>query len=146
MSTRQIGIAFILTANLILSSGCTIHHQGRLYDMNTGNVIALEFQIKGHRAINQAVLPSGERCHGESVSGGDGFITVGGTQSSWGSLYGYGNSSYSSVSVPFSQRGVCVLVCENAITIECEYRVMTFAIRGDGICRDNRGKYYRLMF
>src|SRR4030042_2820763 len=137
---------------LLLLSGCTIHHQARLYDLETGNVILVNSRIRGNRAINEAVLPTGEKCNGESISGGEGFVSLGGAHSSvnlfssWGNIYGYGSTTYSSVTVPLSQRGVCVLICGNGITFECEYRVMSYAVQGHGICRDNRGKYYRLMF
>jgi hypothetical protein len=109
-------------------------------------------RIRGNRAINEAVLPTGEKCNGESISGGEGFVSLGGAystinlSSSWGNIYGYGSTTYSSTTVPLSQKGVCVLICENGITFECEYRVMSYAVQGHGICRDNRGKYYRLMF
>jgi hypothetical protein len=115
-------------------------------------VILVNAQIRGNRAINEAVLPTGERCNGESVSGGEGFTSSGGAyssaylSSSWGNIYGHGFTTYSSTSIPLSQRGVCVLVCEKGITFECEYRVMSNAVQGHGICRDNKGKYYRLIF
>ena len=137
---------------LLILGGCTIHHQARLYDLETGNVILVNARIRGNRAINEAVLPTGEKCNGESISGGEGFVSLGGAyssinlSSSWGNIYGYGSTTYSSITVPLSQRGVCVLICGNGITIECEYRVMSYAVQGHGICRDNRGKYYRLIF
>ena len=144
-------VLLILLVFLFLE-GCTIRHQARLYDLETGNVILVNARIRGNRAINEAVLPTGEKCNGESISGGEGFVSLGGAyssinlSSSWGNIYGYGSTTYSSTTVPLSQRGVCVLICENGITFECEYRVMSYAVQGHGICRDNRGKYYRLMF
>lgn len=144
-------IALILLVYFFLC-GCTIHHQARLYDLETGNVILVNSRIRGNRAITEAVLPNGVHCRGECVSGGEGFVSFGGAYSSvnlyssWGNIYGYGSTTYSSTTVPLSQRGVGVSVCDDGTTMECEYRVMSFAVQGHGICRDNRGKYYRLMF
>lgn len=150
MESKVARILFFLLCTLL--TGCTIHHQARLYDLETGNVIMVNSRIRGNRAINEAVLPTGEHCNGESISGGEGSISHGVAYSSanlfssWGNIYGQGSTTYSSATVPLSQRGVCVLICENGITFECEYRVMSHAIQGHGICRDNRGKFYRLMF
>jgi len=134
------GIALILLVSLFLC-GCTIHHQARLYDLETGDVILVNAWIRGNRAINKAVLPTGERCNGESISGGGGSV-------SWGKIYShhYGSASYSQVNVPLSQRGVMTMVCEKGITLDCEYMVASHAVQGHGICKDNKGKYYRLMF
>jgi hypothetical protein len=144
-------VLFILLI-LLPIGGCTIHHQARLYDLETGNVILVNSRIRGNRAITEAVLPNGVHCRGECVSGGEGFASFGGAYSSanlfssWGNIYGYGFTSYSSTTIPLSQRGVGVSICDDGTTMECEYRVMSFAVQGHGICRDNRGKYYRLIF
>ncbi len=146
-------VLVILSISFVLE-GCasTIHHQARLYDLETGNVILVNSQITGNRAITEAVLPNGAHCKGESVSGGEGFTSSGYTHSSadlfssWGKIYGYGSTSYSSTTVPLSQRGVGVAVCDDGTTMECEYIAMSTAVQGHGICRDNKGKYYRLMF
>jgi hypothetical protein len=148
----RITIVFVFLLISFLLEGCTIHHQARLYDLETGNVILVNARIRGDRAINEAVLQTGEKCNGESISGGEGFRSFGWAYSSvnlfssWGNIYGYGSTTYSSAAIPLSQRGVSVLICENGITFECEYRVMSDAVQGHGICKDNRGKYYRLMF
>lgn len=133
-------IALILLVSFFLY-GCAIRHQARLYDLETGDVILVKAWVRGNRAINEAILPTGEHCKGESVSGGGGTV-------SWGNIYlnYYGSASYSSAAIPLSQRGVMTMVCEKGITFDCEYVVSSFAVQGHGICRDNRGKYYRLMF
>ncbi len=133
-------VMLVLSA-IVMLGGCTIHHQARLYDLETGDVILVYASISGNRAIDNAVLPTGERCNGESVSGGEGTR-------SWGSIYSYtfGSASYSSATIPLSQRGVMTMVCERGITFDCEYSVASHAVQGHGICRDNRGKYYRLIF
>jgi hypothetical protein len=133
-------IALILLVSFFLC-GCTIHHQARLYDLETADVILVKVYIRGNRAIDEATLPTGERCKGESVSGGAGSVT-------WGNIYSYyyGSASYSSATIPLSQRGVMTMVCEKGIVFDCEYVVSSFAIQGHGICKDNRGKYYRLIF
>ena len=139
--TILIGKASSIFFILFLLIGCTIHHQAIMYNMETGNVILATARIRGNRAIDEATLPTGERCNGESVSGGGGSI-------SWGNIYSYyyGSASYSSATIPLSQRGVMAMVCEKGITFDCEYVVASYAVQGHGICRDNRGKYYRLMF
>jgi len=149
----KIRMVFLLVVISLLFCGCTIHHQARLYDMETGNVILVNARIRGNRALNDAVLPSGEHCNGESITGGEGSVTIGSSYSSgnlfssWGSIYTYGSTTnYSSATIPASQRGVCILICENNVTFDCEYRVSSFSVQGYGICRDNRGRYYRLVF
>ena len=121
--------------------GCAIRHQARLYDLETADVILVKAYVRGNRAIDEATLPTGERCKGESVSGGGGSVT-------WGNIYSYyyGSASYSSSTIPLSQRGVMTMVCEKGIVFDCEFVVSSFAIQGHGICKNNRGKYYRLIF
>jgi hypothetical protein len=133
-------IALILLVSFFIC-GCAIRHQARLYDLETADVILVKAWVRGNRAINEAILPTGEHCKGESVSGGEGAV-------SWGNIYSYyyGSASYSSATIPLSQRGVMTMVCEKGIIFDCEYVVSTFAIQGHGICRDNRSKYYRLIF
>jgi hypothetical protein len=136
-----IGNVALILLVLLLLGGCTIHHQARLYDLETGNVILVDSRIRGNRAIIETVLPSGEHCKGECVTGSEGAV-------SWGGIYSYyyGSAIYSSTSIPRSQRGIGMMVCEGGITFDCEYQVRRGAIEGYGACRDNRGKYYRLMF
>jgi hypothetical protein len=76
-----------------------------------------------------------------SIAGGGGSV-------SWGNIYSYyyGSASYSSVNIPLSQRGVATMVCEKGITFDCEFVASTIAIQGYGICKDNMGIYYRLIF
>jgi len=138
MKIKKISLILMI---LFLLSGCAIRHQARLYDLEIGNVILVKSWIRGNRAIVEAVLPSGEHCKGECVSGGKGAV-------SWGNIYSfyYGSASYSSATIPLSQRGVMMMVCEKGITFDCEYIVKSYAIEGHGICRDNRGKFYRLIF
>ncbi len=152
MSKSTVASVILFISFFLAGCASTIQHQARLYDLETGNVILVNALIRGNRAINDAVLPTGEKCNGESVSGGEGFSSFGAAHSSanlfssWGNIYSYGSTTYSSKTIPLSQRGVCILVCENRITFECEYIVMSNAVQGHGICRDNRRKYYRLMF
>ena len=136
-----IGNVPLILVVLLLLDGCAIRHQARLYDLETADVIVVKAWVRGNRAVNEAILPTGEQCKGESVSGGGGAV-------SWGNIYShyYGSASYSSATVPASQRGVMTMVCEKGITFDCEYAVSSFAIQGHGICKDNRGKYYRLIF
>lgn len=103
-------IAFLLI--LLLFSGCAVRHQARLYDLETAEIILVKSYIRGNRAINEATLPTGENCKGESISGGGGAV-------SWGNIYSYyyGSASYSSATIPLSQRGVATLVCKKGIIL-----------------------------
>ena len=145
-----IGNLSLILLFFLLAGGCTIHHESRLYDLETGNVIVFKSSIRGNRATSEGILPNGSRCRGEAVSGGAGFVTSGGSYSSgsWGGIYGYANTSFSAVTVPMSQRGVSFAICDDGTAIDCEYRVSApnFQIQGYGMCRDNKGKYYRLIF
>jgi len=134
-------ISFIV--GLLILSGCTIRHQARLYDLETGDVVVGTSKIRGSRATAEFVLTSGEKCKGESVTVQEGSV-------SWGNIYSfyYGSASYSSTNIPLSQRGISVYICDRGTTFECEYVASTsgFSIHGHGVCRDNRGKYYRAIF
>jgi len=132
---------FLLTLILILFGGCTFRHQAKLYDLETGDLILVNMLVRGNRAINEASLPSGEHCKGETIFGGGGSV-------SWGSIYlsNYGTASFSSVNIPQSQRGITTMVCEKGIIFDCEFLSPPLVMQGHGICRDNRGKYYRLIF
>lgn len=134
---------------LLPSGGCTIYQQGTLYDLQTRNVILVDSKIKGNRGIIEATLPNGIHCRGECVTGREGFITSGGSYSprNWGDIYGFGFTS-SSTNVPISQRGVGFVICDDGVTMDCEYKATksTFSFKGYGICRDNKEKYYRLIF
>ncbi len=134
---------------LLLSGGCTIYRQGRLYDLQTGTVILVDSKITGNRAIIEATLANGTHCKGEGVTGRENFITSGGSYSprNWGDIYGFGFTS-SARTVPVSQRGVGFVICDDGTTMGCEYKATksTFSFKGYGICRDSKEKYYRLIF
>lgn len=140
----------LILSFLLLCGGCTIHHESRMYDLETGNVIVFKSSIRGNRATSEGILPNGSRCRGEAVSGAEGFVTSGHSYSSgnWGNIYGYGTTSFSAVTVPVSTRGVSFVICDDGTAMDCEYRVSApnFQIQGYGMCRDNRGKFYRLIF
>jgi len=133
-------ILLVLLVTFILC-GCVVHHQARLYDLQTGDVILVDSRIVGNRATTEAILPTGEHCKGECVSGGD--VTI-----YWGNLYSayYGSVGYYAAAIPLSQRGVGTLICDRKTVLDCEYVVSSFSVQGHGICRDNRGKIYRLIF
>ena len=158
MKSLLVKLGIILLLALLLFGGCTIHHQARLYDLEAGNVILVNSQIRGNRAITEAVLPNGVHCRGECVSGGEGFVSFGGTYSSanlyssWGNIYGYGSTTYSSTTVPLSQRGVGVSICDDGTTIECEYRAemgsgfgnTVFSINGSCCQANNVFNFFRI--
>ncbi len=75
----NIRMVFLLVVISLLICGCTIHHQARFYDLETADVILVKAWVRRNRAIDEATLPTGEHCKGESVSGGRGYV-------SWGSI------------------------------------------------------------
>jgi len=135
-------VSFI-SLNLFLLIGCTFRHEARLYDYETDSVIPIKAWVRGFQTKTEAVLPTGEHCKGESVSGG-------GDAETWGEIYSYGyrSNSTSWAAIPPSQRRVMMIVCERGITFDCEYIITTpsYDVQGHGMCRDNGGKYYRLIF
>ena len=134
----------LISLNLLLLMGCTYHYEARLYDLETANVTLIKAQVRGDETRTEAVLPTGEHCKGESVIyEGDAVY--------WGKIYSpgyYGSVSESLGAIDPSQRRVMTMVCERGITFDCEYMVITpsFEPQGHGMCRDNGGKYYRLVF
>ena len=83
----------------------------------------MDSRIRGNRVIPEAVLPNGIRCGGKCVSGGEGFVSFGrayssvNLYSSWGNIYGYGSTTHSSTTVPLSQRGIGVSICDDGTTM-----------------------------
>ena len=131
-----------VSSNLFLLMGCTFHYDARLYDYETDKVIPIKAWVRGFQTRTEAILPTGEHCKGESVSGG-------GDSASWGEIYSYDyRSRISLAAIPLSQRRVMTIACERGTTFDCEYIITTpsYDVQGHGMCRDNGGKYYRLIF
>ena len=135
-------VSFV-SLNLFLLMGCTFRHEARLYDYETHAVIPMKAWVKGFQTLTEAILPTGEHCKGESVSGG-------GDAESWGDIYSHddGSARKSLAAIPSSQRRVMTMACERGTTFDCEYIITTpsYEVEGHGMCRDNGGKYYRLIF
>jgi hypothetical protein len=106
--------ASLILLSLFLLMGCTFRHEARLYDYETDTVIPIKARVRGFQTITEAVLPTGEHCKGESVSGD-------GDAETWGEIYSYGyrSKSRSLVAIPPSQRRVMAIVCEGGITFDC---------------------------
>jgi hypothetical protein len=138
----------ILAASILLPA-CAICATARLYDIKTGEVILAKYSkweifLHTHGKVS-ATLKSGQVLTGE-------FSAVREDVSGWGSIYSsvYGNGGFASGS-SYSQfhaasnvaRGSGVLVGEGKI-IDCEY--VASAGHGSGACKDNEGRFYRLIF
>lgn len=123
-------------------TGCAYTKTARLYDLKDGKITEVEAKIKGNRANLRATLPSGEFCQGECVTGQA-------VSHSWGSIYYAGKSgSYSGSSYKTSNTGAGIMVCNQGTTFNCEYVVSGGMLNMSvyGVCLDNRGNLFRLLF
>jgi hypothetical protein len=146
----------VLMMIILFLSGC-VHSSGpdklsaRLYDTQNGNVIPAWFYFSGTRVGEVGlVMPDGETMRGE-------YSTAPAGSTTWGSIYA---NAYSPVglassnafgyarTVPNALRGQAVAVGNRGTTLQCEYVTNNSRVssQGNGVCQDNRGKYYRLMF
>ena len=151
LMVKKIIILFTVVFTLY---GCSIFSRSvpvRLYEINSGNVIQAEFIFAGttHGDIS-FTFPSGEKWTGEYQT------TRGGSVSS-GSMYGnvWGNNSNSSfyanggtTTEPTEWSGTSIATSSNGRSIVCEYTTnkSIIAPHGNGVCKDNLGVIYKLMF
>jgi hypothetical protein len=134
--------------------GCSIFARNvpvRLYELNSGKVIQAEFIFAGTTQGDISfTFPSGEKWTGEYQT------TRGGSVSSesiycnvWGNKY---NSSFyangETTTEPTEWSGVAFATSTNGRSITCEYITSKsiFAPHGNGVCKDNLGVIYKLMF
>lgn len=123
----------------------------RLYNVKNGEVVQAHFNFAGTTGgtIN-LIKNDGETFNGE-------YRTITGGSTTWGSVYtsyttdGNLNSSTSTSSqhlTPNEYRGSAIAVSSKGTVIECEYITNTsrYVPRGQGVCKDNRGSVYKLMF
>lgn len=114
--------------------GCTLN--ATLYDLETGAVLqdaVFRYSASGSGTVRIRLL-SGEVLNGEYRT-----VSEGGT---WGQIFGNGVSGM--VVSPGMNRGVAVAASPEGTVLECEY--VASGSDGYGICRDNKGKRYRLIF
>jgi hypothetical protein len=75
-----------------------------------------------------------------------GTTTIGsGVGTGWGKLF---TSVHSTTTVERAQRGFALATCPGGLVYECEYltNVRFTSVDGHGVCKDNRGATYRLLF
>lgn len=137
---------------LLMLVGCAAKIvPARLYDLSTAEVINANFEFSGStQGAIEFELPSGEIFRGE-------YQTIRGGSVAWGTVYGTvwgGNGSASGVSNsymtsrPTEYFGTAVAASNFGRTIVCEYISNTsrWEPHGQGACKDNSGKIYRLMY
>lgn len=113
----------------------------RLYGVSKPEVIQAEFIFSGttHGQISFR-LPSGEEFNGE-------YNTVRrGYDAQWGDVYGQGGG-YLNVA-PTEYVGSAIAISDRGRTFTCEYTTNTsmWTPHGNGVCVDNSGNYYKLMY
>lgn len=123
----------------------------RLYDLSSAEVFNATFFFSGTTQGKVSFsLPSGEQLEGE-------YQTITGGSSVWGNVYStvWGaagstslRSQVSAQSNPKEYIGSAIATSKEGRVIECEYVTNTSRTEphGQGACRDNRGKKYKLMF
>ena len=129
-------------------AGCaTIEIPGKLYDMKGGKSLAASFLWKGDASGPTTISKADETCTGEyrTIMEGRTSFGAGSAAGPWGGLFG---SLYSVSSTERAQKGMAVAMCPSGMTFECEYvtNVGFTSVTGHGVCKDNRGEAYRLMF
>lgn len=144
----QMRMTFLLVGALTLAGCASITIPGRMYDMRDGTVLNASFIWKGDTQGPTTVAKPQEVCTGEYRTIVAGTTTLGtgiAGSSGWGSLFG---SMYSVTTIEKAQRGFALATCPSGQTFECEYitNVHLTSVDGHGVCKDNRGATYRLMF
>lgn len=144
---------------LIMLVGCYTRRTARLYDLNTGSVLYIDYVDDNSGAGQVEIeLPSGEILRGE-------FTYVQDTTTNWGGIFGsIGGTSTtyptlqttqsrrtgSALSLGVSQgsknQGVAVMVGNQGTVIRCEFLSDGNTGHGNGACQDNQGNVYQLIF
>lgn len=148
MTLRNVA-RFSLAACCALSvAGCigTQSIRAKAYDLSSGEILQATFVWKGTGQGPVKFERATETCEGEyqtTISGKDSVgVGVGG----WGSIF---TSMYSMSTVDKAQKGAAVVVCPSHLTFDCEYvtnLVGLTKMAGHGVCKDNKGGDYRVMF
>jgi hypothetical protein len=120
---------------------------GRLYDMNSGTVLQGAFVWQGTTSGPTTITKADEACTGEyrTIVQGQTTTASGVGVNGWGRLF---STMYSTSTVERAQKGMALAICPSGQTFECEYitNVRLSGVDGHGVCRDNKGGNYRLMF
>lgn len=137
--------AIALTACL---AGCaTIEIPSKLYNMKNGKVLAASFLWRGDTHGPTTITTESETCQGEyrTIIEGRSGVGIGSTVGPWGGIFG---ALYSSSSIERAQKGMAIAMCKSGITFECEYitNVAFTTVTGHGVCKDNQGESYKLLF
>ena len=140
-------ITLPLVLVLALAGCATVVIPGRMYDMKDGAVLNAEVTWKGDTKGPTKITKPDEICTGEyrTIAGGTTTVGTGIGGLGWGRLFG---SMYSTTTVDKVQKGFALATCPSGQTFECEYitNVHFTSVDGHGVCKDNRGTAYRLIF
>ncbi len=116
----------------------------RLYDLSSAEIFDASFNFSGTtQGTITITLRSGEIYRGE-------YQTLRGGTSTWGVIYSsvWGQSSGYARVTPREYVGSAIAVSDQKGVIQCEY-IGNSSRRnphGQGACKDNRGKVYKLMY
>jgi hypothetical protein len=122
--------------------GCAVTRQARLYDVDSPNVLVAGFRDAGmgHGPIWIGEKLESATCRGE-------YVTVPHGTNGWGTIYGQrGFATVAGAATDTDQPGRAIVSCSDGRVIECEYVTSSLTGSGNGACRDNRARRYRLMF
>lgn len=138
----------IAAAVLFALAGCaTIEIKSKLYDVAGGRTVEGSFLWNGDTKGPTRITTNQEVCEGEyrSIIEGKTSVGVGSSVGPWGALFG---TLYSGSSTERAQKGSAVAMCPSGLAFECEYitNVGFSGATGHGVCKDNKGASYRLMF
>lgn len=135
MTCMRIAILPVIT--VLLLSSCAPSVLGfTAYDLENGGTLRGQYLYDGSGSGTMTLVGRVDRLEGQ-------YTTIRSGAGAWGTIYG----RYYSVSVESTaQRGAAVMtsVYGTRWTMECEYIVSRGV--GHGVCRDNRGLFYRVMF
>lgn len=123
---------FAIASALALTVGCTTH-QGYLVKTSDAqsNTVVFHDNLAGNRGNVDAVLGSGETCHGQ-------FNTVADQVTrNW--------EDPNDITSEDSQVGMAILQCADHHVIKCDF-ARSGAGNGSGQCLDNLGQKYSLNF
>lgn len=110
----------------------------------TAEIVATATGTRRYKGRISLAMPDGELCNGRwsTLAGNGRSSTRASLIDTYGSAYGYSQSTYSS-SRP--SRGVAFLTCNQGRTMNVEFETGAGTSSGFGIARDNKKNIYRLM-
>jgi hypothetical protein len=144
-------LIFAVMASSVLTGCVDKQVPVSLYDLETSEILPAQFHFFGTTSGNiNFTLPSGETFTGQ-------YFTERGGSSTWGNVYGkvwdgYGSVNYSghgrTRTLPSEYVGTAAGVSDQGRSMTCEYTTNTSITtpHGHGVCKDNNGKVYKLMY